>query len=143
MNAMGLIKRLVRDRFGTSAVEFAIVAPVFLMILLTFIGFGIYLTVATAIQQVAADAARAAVAGLTAIERSQLATTYITKTTLDYPMIDPSKLKVAVASDPLNSEQFTVSLEYDATNLPIFSLYSFMIPDKHIRRFSTIRVGGI
>lgn len=131
------------NRSGASAVEFALVAPVFLMILLTFFAFGIYLSTANAVQQVAADAARTAIAGLDATERSKLATEYIEKSTMDYFMLDKDKLTVSVKDDPNNPDQFTVSVDYDAQNLPIWSLYSFALPEKHIRRFSTIRLGGL
>ena len=138
-----LLATLSMNRSGASAVEFALVAPVFLMILLTFLAFGIYLGAANALQQVAADAARTAIAGLDSTERSKLATDYINKSSMNYFMLDRTRLTVSVRDDPNNPDQFTVSVDYDAENLPIWSLYSFALPEKHIRRFSTIRLGGL
>lgn len=137
------IKTFLADRAGTSAVEFAIIAPVFLSLLLTFFGYGFYLTTSNTIQQLAADAARTAVAGLSASERSKLANDFIIRSTLDYPMLERAKLQVTVADDLKNPDQFTVALTYDASSLPIWNLYAFAMPDNHIRRFSTIRLGGI
>lgn len=137
------LKSIVRDRSGASAVEFAIVAPVFLCLLLTFFGYGFYLTTSNTIQQLAADAARTAVAGLSATERAKLANDYIIRSTLDYPMLERGKLKVTVSDDAKNPDQFTVQLAYDASGLPIWSLYSFAMPSSQIHRFSTIRLGGI
>jgi Flp pilus assembly protein TadG len=131
------------DRAGTSAIEFAIIAPVFISLLLTFFGYGFYLTTSNSLQQMAADAARTAVAGLSPAERSQLASDYINRSTLDYPMFDRAKLAVKVSDDAANPDQFTVELVYDASGLPIWNLYSFALPDKNIRRFATIRLGGI
>lgn len=140
---MKSIKSFLADRAGTSAVEFAIIAPVFLSLLLTFFGYGFYLTTSNTIQQLAADAARTAVAGLSPSERSKLASDFIIRSTLDYPMLERAKLQVSVADDAKNPDQFTVALTYDASSLPIWNLYSFAMPDNHIRRFSTIRLGGI
>ena len=136
-------KRLWCDLRGASALEFAIIAPLFLLILMTFVGFGIYLSVSNSIQQVASDAARTAVAGVNATEREQLAKDYISSSTLSYNLIQPSKLTVSVVGDPKNANQFTVSVSYDATALPIWNLYSFAMPNSVIKRFSTIRIGGI
>jgi Flp pilus assembly protein TadG len=140
---MKINNRIFKDRDGASAVEFAIIAPLFIMTLLTFIGFGIYLATANAVQQIAADAARTAIAGLDAAERDKLARDFIAKSTFDYFMLEPSRLATKVMDDPRNLDQFTVSVEYDAANLPIWSLYSFVMPTNHIKRFSTIRIGGI
>lgn len=131
------------NRSGSAAVEFAIVAPVFILVLLTMIAYGIYLAAAHAVQQVAADAARTAIAGMSTSERQALANEFIDKSALNYIFLDKRNVNVVVDSDPFNITQFTVTVEYDATQLPIWSLYSFALPDQTIRRFSTIRIGGI
>ncbi len=135
--------RIVRNRSGSAAVEFAIVAPVFILVLLTMIAYGIYLTAAYAVQQVAADAARTAIAGINRTERETLARNFVDRSALNYAFLDKRRVNVSVGSDPVNINQFTVTVEYDATELPIWSLYTFALPDKTIRRFSTIRIGGI
>jgi len=140
---MKLARRICEARDGASAVEFAIIAPIFIMTLVTFVAFGIYLATANAVQQIASDAARTAIAGLDAAERTKLANNFIAASTLDYFMLEPSKLAVTVSDDPKNVDQFTVYIDYDATNLPIWSLYSFAMPTNHIKRFATIRIGGI
>ncbi|MFK3779193.1 TadE/TadG family type IV pilus assembly protein [Agrobacterium sp. NPDC089420] len=134
--------RLFRDRSGSSAVEFAIVAPIFFLVLLTMIAYGIYLMAAYSVQQVAADAARTAVAGLNTTERQQLARDFIARSNLGYAFMDKKRFTVDVATDPANANQFTVKVEYDARDLPIWSLYSYTLPEPVIRRFSTIRIGG-
>ncbi|MBB3947906.1 Flp pilus assembly protein TadG [Rhizobium skierniewicense] len=140
---MTSMARIIRNRSGSAAVEFAIVAPVFILVLLTMIAYGIYLSAAYAVQQVAADAARTAVAGITKIERETLAKNFVDQSALNYAFLDKSRVNVSVGSDPANVNQFTVTVEYDATELPIWNLYTFALPDKTIRRFSTIRIGGI
>ena len=140
---MAHMAQFLRNRSGSSAVEFAIVAPVFILVLLTMIAYGIYLMAAHAVQQVAADAARTAVAGLNTTERETLAKEFINKSALDYVFLDRRRVNVSVGTDPTNNNQFTVMVEYDATDLPIWSLYTFALPEKTIRRFSTIRIGGV
>lgn len=129
-------------REGAAAVEFAIVAPVFFLAMLSMIGYGVYLGAAHSVQQLSADAARAAVAGLSQSERQALARDFIDKSVLGHPFIDADRLRVAAVDDSGNPDQFTVTLTYDAGALPIWSLYSFAMPDKSIRGFSTIRLGG-
>ncbi|WP_442981328.1 TadE/TadG family type IV pilus assembly protein [Rhizobium sp. S152] len=132
-----------RHKGGAAAVEFAIVAPLFLLIVLTLIAYGIYLSAAHSLQQLTADAARTAVAGLSDQERAELVNNYIEISTMNDPLIDRKKLVVKVATDPKNANQFTVTTEYDASALPIWKLYTFPLPSTVIRRFATIRMGGI
>lgn len=140
---MKKLRDFFRHTRGAAAVEFAIVAPLFLLIVLTLIAYGIYLSAAHSLQQLTADAARTAVAGLSDQERSQLVNNYIAISTLNDPLIDRKKLSVTVATDPKNVNQFTVTTEYDASALPIWNLYTFPLPSTTIRRFATIRMGGI
>lgn len=134
---------LMKCRAGGSAVEFAIVAPILFLSLFSLIGYGIYLSAAHSVQQIAADAARTAVAGLNEAERKQLVQDFLSKSTMDHALLDRDNFNVDVKEDPRNPNQFTVSVDYDASNLPIFALYSYAMPDTHIRRFSTMRIGGI
>ncbi|MDO9418943.1 TadE/TadG family type IV pilus assembly protein [Pararhizobium sp.] len=140
---MRAVKALPQDQSGAAALEFAILAPVFLMIVFSIIAYGIYLSTANTIEQIAADAARTAVAGLSEKERQDLATDYIRVSTLNQTFLDRDKLTVAVKDDSANKSQFTVTVTYDASGLPIWTLFSFALPGTEIRRYATIRTGGI
>jgi Flp pilus assembly protein TadG len=140
---MSLISRLRKNNEGAAALEFAIVAPLFFLTIFTMIGYGIYLSASHAIQQIAADAARTAVAGLSQTERKSLANTFIQSATLDYAFINKDKLTVDVEDDLSNLNQFTVTIAYDSSELPIWKLFSFALPDEQIKRYATIRLGGI
>jgi Flp pilus assembly protein TadG len=135
--------RLLKERRGAAAIEFAIVAPLFLLVLLTLIAYGLYMSAASSLQQLTADAARTAVAGLSPEERSELVSEFVTRSTLNHPLIDRNRLKITVATDATNPDQFTVTAIYDARNLPIWNLYTFPLADSTIRRFATIRMGGL
>lgn len=140
---MSLISRLRGDTKGAAALEFAIIAPLFFLTLFTMIGYGVYLSATHAIQQIAADAARTAVAGLSSTERKSLAKSFIQSSTLNYTFINKAKLAVDVQDDVKNLNQFTVTVVYDSSDLPIWKLFSFALPDEEIKRYATIRLGGI
>ncbi len=137
------IRRFIKNNSGAAAVEFAIVSPLFFLALLTMIAYGIYLAAAHSVQQLAADAARTAVAGLSDTERKSLANDFINRSMVDSTLLDKSKLTLTAQADPGNPNQFTVAITYDASGLPIFNLFTYAMPSSQIRRFATVRVGGI
>ncbi|MDP9591209.1 UNVERIFIED_ORG: Flp pilus assembly protein TadG [Shinella zoogloeoides] len=140
---MHALARLSNDRAGTSALEFAIIAPLFFLALFTMIAYGIYLSVTHSVQQIAADAARTAVAGLNPAERVMLVNRYLDASRFDYSFINRAKMQVVVADDPGNPDQFTVTIAYDSSDLPIWKLFTFALPQEEIRRYATVRVGGM
>jgi len=137
------LSRLSKDRAGTSALEFAIIAPLFFLALFTLIAYGIYLSVTHSVQQIAADAARTAVAGLNPTERVTLVNRYLDASRLDYSFINRTKMKVLVTDDPGNPDQFTVTITYDSSDLPIWKLFTFALPKEEIQRYATVRIGGM
>lgn len=137
------LRQYVTEKSGAAAVEFALVAPIFFMTLLSMIAYGIYFSAAHSVQQLAADAARTAVAGMNDTERKSLVADFVNKSTMQHALLDKSRLNLSVNADPANPNQFTVALVYDASDLPIFNLFSYAMPDSQIRRFATVRVGGI
>jgi len=140
---MHALTRLSKDRSGTSALEFAIIAPLFFLTLFTLIAYGIYLSVTHSVQQIAADAARTAVAGLNPAERVTLVNRYLDASRLDYSFINRAKMHVEVSDDPGNADQFTVTITYDSSDLPIWKLFTFALPQEKIERYATVRVGGL
>ena len=140
---MHALTRLSKDRAGTSALEFAIVAPLFFLALFTLIAYGIYLSVTHSVQQIAADAARTAVAGLNPTERVTLVNRYLDASRFNYSFLNRAKMQVVVADDPGNPDQFTVTISYDSSDLPIWKLFTFALPHEKIQRYATVRVGGL
>jgi len=132
------------DRSGTAAVEFAILSPIFILFLMGMIAYGIYFGASHSLQQIAADAARTSIAGLDGAERQELATRFITLNAATYPFINQTKLVVDAHDSVDDGSQFVVELKYDASDLPIWSLFKGLpLPDTKIIKRSTIRVGGI
>ena len=52
-------------------------------------------------------------------------------------------MNVAIAEDPGNPDQFTVTITYDSSDLPIWKLFTFALPQEKIERYATVRVGGM
>ncbi|WP_029059048.1 TadE/TadG family type IV pilus assembly protein [Stappia stellulata] len=135
--------RFSADRGGVAAVEFAIVLPVFLVLMLGILAYGIYFGATHSLAQLAADAARASVAGLSDAERQRIVAAHIASASGDYAMIDASKVVVEAGPMPGLGEHFRVVVRYDATDLPIWQLEPFLpLPGKTIERSAVVMRGG-
>lgn len=133
-----------RDRRGATAVEFAIVAPVFILLMLGMVAYAIYFGASHSIQQIAADAARTAVAGLDTAERRSLATRFVERNADRYAFVDVAHLNLVVEDSPADPNQFVVELSYDARDLPIWNLLADLpLPATTIAHRATVRIGGI
>ena len=133
--------RLMRCRRGSSAVEFAMVLPIFLTIVFGIVVFGSYLAVIHGVQQLAAEGARSSVAGMNELQRSSYATSFVMNNAATYPMIDSTKIAVNAATTP-NTSVFVVTVNYDASNLFIYTLPFVPLPPKTIVRSAVIPYGG-
>ncbi|MCD2171350.1 TadE/TadG family type IV pilus assembly protein [Rhizobium sp. C4] len=132
---------MLRRRDGASAVEFAILAPIFIAGLLSMVGYAIYLSASASVQQMTEEAARAAVAGLSASERQSLAEHAVAMSMKDRAFIDPKKVKVTVSGQ--DTDRYSIQVAYDAADLPIWSLFTYALPaTKSISRTTVMRVGG-
>lgn len=132
------------DVSGATAVEFAMLFPLYVLLFLGMTSYGIFFGASHSIQQLAADAARVAIAGIDTTERRALAQAYITANADGYLFIESEKLTVAVGDNPVDPTQFHVALSYNAHDLPIWGLFDRLsMPDQVIVRRSTIRIGGI
>jgi Flp pilus assembly protein TadG len=144
MHANKAFDQNTEDISGSLAVEFALIAPVLIASMLGMAAYGIYFGAAHSVQQLSADSARIAVAGMSSNEREQLVKDYITKNSGDYMFLDPNAITVHVTDAAADPTQSNVSIRYDATDLPIWNLYlPLPLPAKTISRTSTIRIGGM
>jgi len=114
------------------------------MITFGIVAYGIFFGAANAVQQLAADAARASIAGLGENERIQLAQRFIDLNCDNYLLLERSQVRVTVETSRTDATQFNVSVEYDASRLPIWNLsIPLPLPEKTIARSATIRNGGV
>jgi Flp pilus assembly protein TadG len=110
-------RRLAHDARGTTAVEFALVAPLLFAILFGIITFGVQYATRIALTYAAAEGGRAAVAGLTDAQRTSLARTAINNTlTALAPLVNKSAttVNVSLAADGGN-EKINISIAYSDT----------------------------
>lgn len=132
------------DEDGSSAVEFAILAPVFILMLTGMLAYGLYFGAAHSLQQLAADAARVSIAGLDSSERDSLVGTYLDRHTSDYMLLDRQNLTYAIGDNPSDPTQYRIVLRYDAVELPIWNLYPPLpMPSRFMVYGATIRQGGL
>jgi Flp pilus assembly protein TadG len=133
----------VRSNAGASAVEFAIVFPLFLAVLFGIIIYGSYLVVVHGVTQLAAEAARSSIAGLSDSERASLAQSYVTSNVSYYPLILPDRLTVNAAASASDANVFVVTLSYDDSSSFIYQLPPLVpAPPSSIVRSAAIPRGG-
>jgi Flp pilus assembly protein TadG len=137
------VSQVSRCRAGVAAIEFAIVAPVFFLMVFGLLAYAIYFGMVHSVQQLAADAARASVAGITSDERAALARSNVANALPNYPLLDPHKLTIAAAPSGSDPNLFAVDLSYDASTNTIFALEGIVpMPPRVIERQAVVRRGG-
>lgn len=135
---------LFRNDRGGAAVEFAILAPVYLMMLGGMLAYGLYFGAAHSLQQLAADAARISIAGLDSAERNRLVGAYLDRHAGGYMLLNRQYLTYSIGDDPADPTQYSVALRYDAIELPIWNLYPPLpMPSRFMVYGATIRQGGL
>lgn len=134
-------KRFAWDTHANAAVEFAIVGPVLLVLMMGIFTYGGYFLTAHTVQQIANDAARAAIAGLDDDERLTLAreASQSGLSAQTYLRGQISRLEVTRAGSTL-----AVNVTYDARQDIYWSFESLLpVPSADISRSATIRLGGM
>lgn len=131
---------LADDDRGGAAVEFALVGPLFILLLIGMVVYGGWFWLAHGVQALASEGARAAVAGLDAAEREALARGLIAEQAPGGLGLDPAELSVAVTSDP---QAIRVQVRYDVSGHPLMALSGLApAPPSVIERTAVVRVGG-
>ena len=129
-------------RRAATAVEFALILPVFLTLVFGIVVFGVYLTMVHGVQQLAAEAARSSIAGMTDTERNSLATSYVTANASTYPLLIASKLSVNAAPSAGDANVYIVTVNYNASGMFIYALPFVPAPSSTIVRSAAIPYGG-
>jgi Flp pilus assembly protein TadG len=125
---------------GASALEFALVAPIFCILLLGITSWGGYLWMSHSLQQLVNDSARAAVGGLDATERSSLAQAALTGEIKAFAFIDPAAATMTVQEA---DGAVSLTLRYNATGSPFFAINGLMpMPSPNMSLKAASRLGG-
>lgn len=136
--------QFVRHDRGTAVIEFAILTPVYLLMVTGMLAYGVYFGAAHALQQLAADAARTAIAGVNEAERNALVEQFLAHNAAAYMILDPARLEHEIGDHPTDANQYVVQLRYEAIDLPIWNLYPPLpLPSSTLSYGASIRRGGI
>ena len=118
--------RLGSDRKGTAIIEFAILLPVLVTILMGMICYGLYFGAAHSVQQLSADAARHSIAGETLAERRTMVTAHVGTHGPSYFLVRAERLSEVSATEQAGG-RLRVRISYNAAWLPIFG-FSKLLP---------------
>jgi Flp pilus assembly protein TadG len=139
---MRIMTRFFSCRRGVAAIEFAMLAPLFLVLVFGIVIFGSYLTMVHGVQQLAAEAARSSIAGMSDSERSSITSSYVTANVSTYPLIVPNNISVNAATSTSDANVFVVTVSYNASSMFIYSLPFVPAPPSTIVRSAAIPYGG-
>lgn len=127
-------------RQGSAAIEFALVGPLMVLMLVGMVVYGGWLWLAQSVQTLATESARAAVAGLDSAERISLAEAFIAAEAEDGAGLARSRLAVTVESD---EQAIRVHVAFDASDHWVMTMASLLPPPPAvIRRTAIVRTGG-
>lgn len=126
---------------GSVAVEFSLMAPLLLLFVLGLVGFAVVLSTASGLQQLAAEAARASIGGLSDAERTQIAQAFVASHAVSYPFLDPKQLTVATSALTVPMTAFQVSVDYNLSGGIVGQLATLMpgLP-AHLQRSAVVTV---
>lgn len=130
-------RRLSADRRGTALIELAITLPVLLLLVCGIISYGSWIALGHAVQQSANEAARAAIAGLTQQERSDIAAATARMMLRESYKVTPDKVVVTVDDDGVT---LIVEVRYDASANPLLTMPIVPSPGTRIERKTAIRI---
>jgi Flp pilus assembly protein TadG len=140
---MSWLCKIRRDSSGVAAVEFALIAPVFFLLLLGIAAYGIYFSAISSLQELTADAARASVAGISATERQTIVASYVTQSSSNYRLLSGHAITVTTAPVAGDPTRYSVTLKTDISNLPLQKATGFFpMPSSVIQRTAVVRIGG-
>ncbi len=121
------LRRLGRSESGMAAVEFAIVAPILLMLIFAVILYSLYFAAYMGVREAAAEGARAAMAGMSTSERSQLAIARATDIMNSYGALMGASSTATITAAQQATGTLTVSVSYDISSSPILK-YGALLP---------------
>lgn len=132
-----------KDCRGVAAIEFAMIVPVLILLLLGIAAYGVYFSAISSLQELTADAARASVAGVSAAERQTIVTNYVAQSRTQYTLLNGGAITVTTAPYPGDPTRYSVTLRTDISNLPLQVATGFFpMPSAVIQRTAVVRIGG-
>lgn len=134
------LRKLRRDRRAAALIEFALLLPMLLSLVMGVICYGQYIWLAHSVQTAANDAARAIVAGMTASERLTLARAAVATDMASVPELRANQIALAVEE---GGARATVKLRVDARALTLLSTGMVPLPDPIIERRAVVALSAL
>lgn len=132
----------LRDSRAVSAVEFALLAPLMILLLAGTIAYGLLFSTHISLQQLTAEAARSSIAGLSADERASIVERHVADTLPRYFLLDPDRASVAVEIPRAGFTEIVV--RYDASAHPAYVFRGLLpLPTDQVTYRQIIRDGGL
>jgi len=123
--------------------EFALIAPVLVVMVLGLVAFGIFFMYCQTLQELTASAARASVVGLSAAERSSLVQQFVAQSISSSGILNASDLSVQTSTSGSPATDYTVTATYNLKDTALPLLASIVpVQFSGITRSSTIEFGG-
>jgi Flp pilus assembly protein TadG len=140
-DAVRLITRLLRNSDATSAIEFAIVAPVFFVLVFGIAIYGAYFASLSLVNHIAYEAARATIAGLSDDERASLAEVRADELISSFSgFLNPEA--ITVSSGAQQDGLYAVTVQYRFNDLGLSSLSLLPMPPTSETATYTVSHGG-
>ena len=131
---------LTCDTRGATIVEFALVLPLLLCLLLGVLGYGQYFLLAHSMQQIANDAARATISGLDADERTTLARHSVSEDIAALGQFAATRVATQVDEQ---GDAVIVDVTLDAHGMAPFTTPIVPMPQPVIERRTVVLRGGL
>lgn len=136
------LRRLGRSESGMAAIEFALVSPALLMMIFAVIVYSIYFSAFLGVRQAAAEGARAAMAGMSTTERSQLAIARATAVMSGYTPLLGATAQPTITAVQQATGLMNVTVTYNIAGAPIMSYGRFVPLPSSIIQSSVIVANG-
>jgi len=121
-------------------VEFALIGPLLIMILIGLIVYGGWLWMAGSVQGLASETARAAIGGLTDDERRLMAEGFFHQAMDDHAALERDRAAIEAST---SGDLIRVTIRYDVADHPLMALAGMVpSPPMMIERRAIVRVGG-
>lgn len=128
------------DSTGSMAVEFALLCPILVVLLMGIVSYGGWLWLAQSMQGIASEAARASIGGLDDAERESLARAEVATHAGRLFQVAPEDVVIDVETD---ASQLVVRLSYDSAGHPLMQAATLLPrPPQQIEGVAVVRTGG-
>lgn len=128
------------DSAGSMAVEFALLCPILVVLLMGIVSYGSWLWLAQSMQGIASEAARASIGGMDDAEREGLARAEVALHSASLFQVDADDVEIDVQT---TSSQLTVTLRYDSSNHPLMHAATILPrPPEMVEGIAVVRTGG-